>query len=201
MAKSAERLPFSHRGPFVVSRRFSWTGKIYEPGSVFPHRHLAVDHRKLRLLWDAKKIDMEGTPEEPEVMLLGSNVQPNEVMIGGELKLLGFAVEAAFTDSGLTAEEWNELPDDDREARIAAVIDLVAGDGEFVFDPEKHNIEREGKEYWIADDENLLVRVKAKAGKNLDVATAKTLVTAEEILAWAEDDNASDVPDDTEESE
>ena len=201
MANEATRLPFSHRGPFVVSRRFDWTGKTYEPGSDFPHRHLSVDHRRLRLLWDAKKIDMKGQPEEPELMLVGSNVQPNEVMMGGQTRLLGEAVEAAFIASGLSEADWNALPDDDREARIAAVIDIVAGDGEFLFDPEKHNIERDGKEYWIADEENLLVRVKANAGKKLDVATAKTLVTASEILAWAEDDNASDVVDDTEETE
>lgn len=202
MAKQAQRLPFSHRGPFVVSRRFSWNGKVFEPGSDFQHRHLCVDHRRLRLLWDAKKIDMKGLPEEPEeIMLVGSNVQPAEVMMNGELKLLGEAVEAAFLKSGLSEADWNGLPEEDREARIAEVIDLVPGEGEFIFDPAVHVIEREGKEYWIADDEHLLIRVKAKTGKELDVVTEKTLVTADSILARAEEEDASEKVDDTEESE
>ena len=55
--------------------------------------------------------------------LYGSNVQPAMVKIAGFEVQLGEAVQGAFKNSGLTVSEWNALPDEDREARIAAVID------------------------------------------------------------------------------
>lgn len=77
---------------------------------------------------------------------------------------------------------------DEPEDKNQTPGEVVAGDGEFVYDPAVHSIEHEGSEYWIVDDETDFVRVRAPMGKKLDTATEKTLVTADDILAWAEDD-------------
>ncbi len=58
-----------------------------------------------------------------DTMLVGSSVQPSMVKVAGFEVQLGEAVQGAFKTSGLTPEQWNALPDEDREQRIAAVID------------------------------------------------------------------------------
>ncbi len=63
-------------------------------------------------------------PEIPQV-LNGSSVQPSMIDINGTEVQLGVVVGRAFTDSGLTADEWNALPEDDCEARIVAAIEAM----------------------------------------------------------------------------
>lgn len=58
--------------------------------------------------------------------LKGSTKFPDAVLVGGQALLLVVAVQTAFERSGLTKEAWNELPDDDRDALISAIIDPVA---------------------------------------------------------------------------
>lgn len=67
MAKT-QRQPFTPRGPFVVARPFRWEGRDYKPGEDFNAQRMAVNQRRLRLLYDAKSIDVKGdyVPAEPE---------------------------------------------------------------------------------------------------------------------------------------
>jgi len=58
--------------------------------------------------------------------LKGSSKFSDAVLVGGQAVLLAVAVQTAFERSGLTKEAWNELPDEERDAKIAAVIDPVA---------------------------------------------------------------------------
>lgn len=57
--------------------------------------------------------------------LLGSNVQPSMIDINGTEVQLGEAVSRAFEASELTAEEWNALPEAEREEQIAAAIEAM----------------------------------------------------------------------------
>lgn len=149
--KFADRLPFTPKGEFVVTKRMRFGSKTWEIGEDFPVRKLVVDQRRLRVLYDGKFITMKGDnePDEPE-----------------------------------------EIQDEE----------LVAGEGEFLFDPEIHTVEHEDNEYWIADEDGDLVRVRAPMGKKLDTSTDKVLVTADDILAWAEIDEG-ETEEDAEEGE
>lgn len=88
------------------------------------------------------------------------------------------------------AMKGDEQPDEPEE-----VTELVAGEGEFIFDPEIHTMEHENSEYWIADEDGDLLRVRAPMGKKLDTSTDKVLVTAEDIISWAEVDEDDDEPE------
>jgi hypothetical protein len=74
--------------------------------------------------------------------------------------------------------------------------ELEAAEGEFLFDPAIHAPEKSGKEYWIADEENLLVRITSAASKRLKDLEEKTIVTAAEILEWPEADEPDQSSDD-----
>mgnify|MGYP000290627072 CR=1 FL=1 len=67
MAKT-QRQPFTPRGPFVVARPFRWEGRDYQPGEDFNAQRMAVNQRRLQLLYDAKSIDVKGDylPQQPE---------------------------------------------------------------------------------------------------------------------------------------
>ena len=62
---------------------------------------------------------------DPAAGLFGSNVQPTMVDINGTEVQLGDVVMHAFTASQLTAEEWNGLPEAEREEQIAADIEAM----------------------------------------------------------------------------
>lgn len=51
-------------------------------------------------------------------ILYGSSTLPASFEIGGEVVALGAIVVAAFAASGLTEEDWNALPDADRDAKL-----------------------------------------------------------------------------------
>lgn len=138
--KYADRLPFTSKGEFVVTKRMRFGSRTWEVGEDFPHRKLSIDHRRLRVLYDGKFLTMKGDEAQPD--------EP----------------------------ETNETP-----------AGLIAGEGEFIYDPEVHSIEHEDNEYWIVDDETDLLRVRAPIGKKLDTAVEKTLVQADDILDWAEE--------------
>jgi len=59
-------------------------------------------------------------------VLVGSSVLPALVRIseGNEVQL-GDIVGAAYKASNLSVEGWNELPDDEREAKIAAQVEVL----------------------------------------------------------------------------
>lgn len=65
-------------------------------------------------------VPVTGSPSAPEVMLIGSNVQPAVFNLAGQRYTLGELVLEAQQASGLPPEAWNELPDDSREAAIEA---------------------------------------------------------------------------------
>ena len=68
------------------------------------------------------------------IALLGSSVHPATFDINGKTYALGDIVTRAFADSGLTAENWNDLPDDTRATKIDIVLDGIE-DGEITIDP------------------------------------------------------------------
>lgn len=58
------------------------------------------------------------TPGDGPVALLGSDQFENSYEIDGDDVPLGDLVGAAYEKSGFTVEQWNELSDEDRDARI-----------------------------------------------------------------------------------
>lgn len=95
------------------------------------------------------------------VVLLGSNVHPATFDINGKTYALGDIVSRAFADSGLTAENWNELPDDTRATKIDIVLDGIE-DGEIVLEaPAAQPVEQPAE-----DRAALVAQYKAKFGKN-----------------------------------
>lgn len=66
-----------------------------------------------------------------ETLLKGSTVHPETINLGdGNGLHIDDVVDAAFAESGLTQEQWNELSDEDRHANIDAYLDTLAGDEE-----------------------------------------------------------------------
>lgn len=66
-------------------------------------------------------------PQQP-VALYGSSTLPSHIDIGGGATLpLGDIVREAFKLSSLSADEWNNLDEAVRDARLQAVIDAVRG--------------------------------------------------------------------------
>lgn len=51
------RPKFKEGGPFVVRRFFVFNGDEYKPGKDFPHKD--VKTRRLRQMYDARKIDLK----------------------------------------------------------------------------------------------------------------------------------------------
>lgn len=140
--KYADRLPFASRGQFVVSKRIRFGSRTWEVGEDFPHMKLAVDQRRLRVLYEGKFLTMKGDEAQPD--------EPEEIQTPAE--------------------------------------ELVAGEGEFIYDPELHSVEHEDNEYWVSDEEAYLVRVRAPRAKELMEVMEKELVLTDDILAWGEDD-------------
>lgn len=67
-------------------------------------------------------------PVEPSgtETLIGSNVLPADVEIAeGKTVPLGAIVQAAHEYSDLTVDAWNDLPEADREARLAVAVDAA----------------------------------------------------------------------------
>jgi hypothetical protein len=67
-----------------------------------------------------------GVPEVDVSLLVGSNVFPPNVDIDGTVYALGSLVGRAFSDSGLTVENWNEMTADMRDVKIERVIEDIA---------------------------------------------------------------------------
>lgn len=57
--------------------------------------------------------------------LYGSSVLDAIVTIGDLRVQLGGVVRASFTESGLSVQAWNDLPEADREGRLAATIERL----------------------------------------------------------------------------
>lgn len=71
------------------------------------------------------------TPAKPATeILVGSSVHSASYDIGGKTHSLGDIVAMAHKTSELTVEQWNALPEDERHAKIDAMLDSLddAGD-------------------------------------------------------------------------
>lgn len=61
-----------------------------------------------------------------ESELVGSPVHPSVIDLGeGRTVQLTAVIQQAFTESGMTVAEWNEQDEDDRYAKIDAVLDAM----------------------------------------------------------------------------
>jgi hypothetical protein len=85
--------------------------------------------------------------------LHGSFAHESSYEIGGKTYQLGDVVSRAFYSSKLTAEEWNGLEEEDRNAKIDIALDELAEE------------EDAGTESKTDDKEALSVEYKAKFGK------------------------------------
>lgn len=97
-------------------------------------------------------------PEKPKPVappLLGSSSHPDPISINGADHALGDIVAAAHAASGMTADDWNALPADEREALIDEQCDLIA-DGASAPAATAEP---------VADRESLAAQYKAKFGK------------------------------------
>lgn len=65
-------------------------------------------------------------PKVDSQTLYGSNVHETSYEIGGKTYSLGDIVALAHKTSELTVEEWNELDEDDRHAKIDITLDDLA---------------------------------------------------------------------------
>lgn len=68
--------------------------------------------------------DVTGIP------LAGSEQHPPQFDINGKVYTQRDVVEKAFADSGLTPDEWNDLGEDERAAKIDIALDAIADDAE-----------------------------------------------------------------------
>src|SRR5690606_19548052 len=71
--------------------------------------------------------------------LNGSNIHPSTLLIGETEYQLGDFVGKAFEASGLSAEEWNSLPEDEVHKRIDAVITELGGQSALTPDDQPPN--------------------------------------------------------------
>lgn len=60
---------------------------------------------------------------KPSVMLSGSEQHPPEFTIAGKVYTQLDVVQIAFAASGLTSDEWNDLGEDERAAKIDIALD------------------------------------------------------------------------------
>lgn len=74
-------------------------------------------------------------PSKTEAPLAGSEQLPPQFDIGGKVVTQLEAVKAAFEASGMTSDEWNELDDDERVAKIEIALDDMAEKAEEAPEP------------------------------------------------------------------
>lgn len=65
-------------------------------------------------------------PATSNLPLAGSEQHPPQFEIGGTVYTQRDVVEKAFAASGLTSDEWNDLGDDERAAKIDIMLDELA---------------------------------------------------------------------------
>ena len=62
----SKRVPYTAVGPFVVRRRFLYSGEWLIPGTAFDHE--SCGQRRTRQLWDNRQLDIgEPTVIEPDI--------------------------------------------------------------------------------------------------------------------------------------
>lgn len=132
MAKASIWLKaFDREGTFVAGKPMRVSGQDFLPGDAFDKS--LVSTRRLRQLYEMRKVRMvEPDAVVPLPMLYGSSVLASTYEIAGQTVQLGDIVAAAHELSGKTVVEWNDLPDDEREALLRLELDrlLAAVPGE-----------------------------------------------------------------------
>lgn len=171
-----------------MARSFRWGGRDYKPGEDFNAQRMAVNQRRLQLLYDAKSIDVKGdyVPTEPEAV---EETQVQDLTKLDKKELLALAAErgVAVDEKATKAQIIEALNKTDDKPE-----ELVAGEGEFVFDTAIHAVEDYEDETWIADEAEFLVQISPNAAARLrELTEGKSLVTALEILAWPEKDETT----------
>lgn len=130
MARAIWRHAFQRDRDFITFRRpLTIGGKSFSPDE--PFDKTLVPTRKLRQLFESHRIIFADVPkpgalpekDESDDMLIGSNVLASTYEIAGKTVTLGDIVAAAHKLSGMTVEEWNALPEDDRDALIRLRLD------------------------------------------------------------------------------
>lgn len=89
------------------------------------HGKLAPKGEPVRIAPAGLKRTIAAAPKSIET-LLGSSVHESSYEIGGKTYALGDIVALAHKTSELTVEEWNELDEDDRHAKIDITLDDLA---------------------------------------------------------------------------
>lgn len=108
----------------------------------------------------------QASEARPMVGLIGSNQHQSQYEIGGMTYSLGDIVRKAFEKSGLTSDEWNELNEDDRNAKLDIVLDDLADAAE-AHSPEPETVR-----------ESLVEAYKAKFGKAPHHKTSNEAIAA-----------------------
>jgi len=95
-------------------------------------RASAIYHRdmaKMEKIYEQEQAEEAATAAPASApLLLGSTKHPGQIDIGGEQVELGEIAAFAFEQSGATVDEWNALPQADRDVLIDAVIDEARSD-------------------------------------------------------------------------
>lgn len=108
-----------------------------------------------------------------KVILLGSSVHPATFEIDGKTYDLTAIINRAFQDSGLTPENWNDLPDDTRATKIDIVLDAIA-DGDIVLEEPKAEPQMQPE----PTRKELIAEYEAKFGKKPSNATSIDAIKA-----------------------
>jgi hypothetical protein len=131
MARAIWRHAFEREKDFVVFRRpLTICGQTFAAGE--PFDKALVPTRKLRQLFDSHRIIFADVPKPGALpdkieyeMLIGSSVLASTYEIAGRTVQLGDIVAAAHKLSGMTVGEWNDQPDDNREALLRGELDRL----------------------------------------------------------------------------
>jgi hypothetical protein len=62
------RTPFNPRGDFTALREFRFAGRTFEPGDPFPWRRLGCSARRLRQLYEGRKLLLKEDDLDEELM-------------------------------------------------------------------------------------------------------------------------------------
>lgn len=147
------RQSFTPGGKFIVSRTFRFHGKVYKKGDEFPWRQLSCSVRKLRTLYEGRRlnnvyVDEKITPEQETV------VEPITMV----------------EDEEIVEEVVEETPNDE--------VDQLT-----VFDPEIHEIINPDRgEWYIVLGDERLTRLTAKEAKRLRKRLVPTDINLDKVV-------------------
>ena len=114
------------------------------------HKHEIADATSLPPL---KPLD----PKD-QVALFGSSKQPSGwTLPSGEILQLGTVVQKAFERSSLSIEEWNKIPQDQREEMIAEVVEQMVPPAPLAFKVGHNSKRGKDRRFVILDGEGKVV--------------------------------------------